>query len=73
LATLLADSRKQADRSLNAHRNLIIVRLACGSGLRVSEIGEVRAAAGYSNVAITSGYLQVAADERLGELFGNGR
>src|ERR1043165_1080500 len=42
LATVLADARKQAERSLNAQRNLIIVRLACCCGLRVSEIGALR-------------------------------
>ena len=38
LATVLVDGRAQADRSLNAQRNLIIVRLACCCGLRVSEM-----------------------------------
>jgi len=42
LATVLADTRAQAERSLNAQRNLVIVRLACCCGLRVSEIGELR-------------------------------
>jgi integrase len=42
LATVLADARKQAERSLNAQRNLIIVRLACCCGLRASEIGALR-------------------------------
>src|SRR5262249_12007157 len=42
LATVLADARKQAEQSLNAQRNLIIVRLACCCGLRVSEIGALR-------------------------------
>jgi integrase len=42
LATVLADARNQADRSLNAERNLIILRLACCCGLRVSEIGALR-------------------------------
>jgi integrase len=42
LSTVLADSRAQAERSLNAQRNLIIVRLACCCGLRVSEIGALR-------------------------------
>jgi integrase/recombinase XerD len=42
LAAVLADARKQAERSLNAQRNLVIVRLACCCGLRVSEIGALR-------------------------------
>jgi integrase len=42
LATVLADARAQAACSLNAQRNLIIVRLACCCGLRVSEIGALR-------------------------------
>lgn len=39
LATVLADAKAKAERSLNAQRNLAIVRLACCCGLRVSEIG----------------------------------
>src|SRR5262249_49245965 len=38
LATVLHDGHEQARRSANARRNLIIVRLACCCGLRVSEI-----------------------------------
>jgi integrase/recombinase XerD len=38
LATVLADATKHAHRFVNASRNLIIVRLACCCGLRVSEI-----------------------------------
>jgi integrase len=38
LAAVLADANRQAARSANARRNLIIVRLACCCGLRVSEI-----------------------------------
>src|SRR5262249_1224500 len=38
LATVLRDGHEQAQRSSNARRNLIIVRLACCCGLRVSEI-----------------------------------
>jgi integrase/recombinase XerD len=38
LATVLADVKRQARRLANAQRNLIIVRLACCCGLRVSEI-----------------------------------
>ena len=38
LATVLADVKKKAVRSANARRNLVIVRLACCCGLRVSEI-----------------------------------
>jgi hypothetical protein len=38
LATILADLAAKADRFANVHRNLIIVRLACCCGLRVSEI-----------------------------------
>src|SRR3954451_15250385 len=39
LATVLADPTRKARASANAQRNLIIVRLACCCGLRVSEIG----------------------------------
>jgi integrase len=38
LATVLADAMKYVHRFANARRNLIIVRLACCCGLRVSEI-----------------------------------
>jgi len=38
LAAVLRDGHEQAKRSANARRNLIIVRLACCCGLRVSEI-----------------------------------
>jgi integrase len=38
LATILADLAAKADRFANVRRNLIIVRLACCCGLRVSEI-----------------------------------
>ena len=38
LATVLADVKRTAPRSANARRNLIVVRLACCCGLRVSEI-----------------------------------
>jgi integrase len=38
LATVLADVKRNGQRSANARRNLIIVRLACCCGLRVSEI-----------------------------------
>jgi integrase len=38
LASVLAAARPHAERSANARRNLIIVRLACCCGLRVSEI-----------------------------------
>jgi integrase/recombinase XerD len=38
LATVLADSANKARRSANSWRNLIIVRLSCCCGLRVSEI-----------------------------------
>ena len=42
LATVLADARAQAERSVNAQRNLVIARLACCCGRRVSEIGAFR-------------------------------
>src|SRR5271167_4785548 len=42
LATVLADLIKKAQRSASAHRNLIIVRLACCCGLRVSEIANLQ-------------------------------
>src|SRR5712671_6651557 len=38
LATILADLAAKAERFANARRNLIVVRLACCCGLRVSEI-----------------------------------
>src|SRR5689334_14628329 len=38
LATVLADNATKAQKSRNSQRNLIIVRLACCCGLRVSEI-----------------------------------
>jgi integrase/recombinase XerD len=38
LACVLADAKRQAGRSANGPRNLVIVRLACCCGLRVSEI-----------------------------------
>jgi len=42
LATVLADARAQAERSLYSRGNLIIVRLECCRGRRVSEIGLLR-------------------------------
>jgi integrase len=39
LATVLADLKAKSDRQANFRRNLVIVRLACCCGLRVSEIG----------------------------------
>jgi integrase len=39
LATVLADLKQKAERQANVRRNLVIVRLACCCGLRVSEIG----------------------------------
>ena len=39
LATVLTDPARKVRPSANAQRNLIIVRLACCCGLRVSEIG----------------------------------
>jgi len=39
LATVLTDLKAKTPRLLNAQRNLVIVRLACCCGLRVSEIG----------------------------------
>jgi integrase/recombinase XerD len=38
LAMVLADSKRLSARSANTRRNLIVVRLACCCGLRVSEI-----------------------------------
>src|SRR3954447_11090264 len=38
LGRVLADGAERKKRSLNAWRNLVIVRLACCCGLRVSEI-----------------------------------
>src|SRR5262249_50123477 len=42
LATALADSKRRAAKSANGRRNLIIVRLACCCGLRVSEIASLQ-------------------------------
>ena len=42
LARVLADAKAQAGRSANGRRNLVIVRLACCCGLRVSEIAALQ-------------------------------
>jgi integrase len=42
LAAVLADLALRAARSANVHRNLVIVRLACCCGLRVSEIANLQ-------------------------------
>jgi integrase len=42
LATVIADAKRRARRSANAQRNLIIVRLACCCGLRVTEIAKLQ-------------------------------
>jgi integrase/recombinase XerD len=42
LAAVLADLAPRAARSANVHRNLVIVRLACCCGLRVSEIANLQ-------------------------------
>jgi integrase len=42
LATVLADLAPRAVRSANVHRNLVIVRLACCCGLRVSEMAALQ-------------------------------
>ncbi|MDZ4781656.1 MAG: site-specific integrase [Planctomycetia bacterium] len=42
LATVRADLERKAKRSLNTRLNLVIVRLACCCGLRVSEIASLR-------------------------------
>jgi integrase len=42
LARVFAGGKKQARRSANTWRNLVIVRLACCCGLRVSEIAALR-------------------------------
>src|SRR5258707_14820726 len=42
LAAVLADAQRKAESSLNARRNLIIVRLACCCGLRVAEIADLQ-------------------------------
>src|SRR5271167_4418738 len=42
LATVLADLGPRAARSANVQRNLVIVRLACCCGLRVSEIANLQ-------------------------------
>jgi integrase len=42
LATVLADLKAKAPQSINTQRNLVIFRLACCCGLRVSEIAQLR-------------------------------
>src|SRR5208283_2150976 len=42
LAAVLADLAHRTARSANVHRNLVIVRLACCCGLRVSEIANLQ-------------------------------
>jgi integrase len=42
LAAVLSDLTPRAQRSANAQRNLVIVRLACCCGLRVSEIAALQ-------------------------------
>lgn len=42
LAVVLTDAKEKAHCSANAERNLIVVRLACCCGLRVSEIAGLR-------------------------------
>ena len=42
LAAVLSDAQAKAGSSLNSRRNLIIVRLACCCGLRVSEIADLQ-------------------------------
>jgi integrase/recombinase XerD len=42
LAAVLANLAPRAARSANVHRNLVIVRLACCCGLRVSEIANLQ-------------------------------
>jgi integrase/recombinase XerD len=42
LACVLADAKRQAGRSANGRRNLVILRLACCCGLRVSEIAALQ-------------------------------
>src|SRR6516162_5264487 len=42
LAAVLADLTPRAQRSANTQRNLVIVRLACCCGLRVSEIAALQ-------------------------------
>jgi hypothetical protein len=42
LVAVLADLAPRAARSANVHRNLVIVRLACCCGLRVSEIANLQ-------------------------------
>jgi integrase len=42
LATVLADLAPRVAQSANVHRNLVIVRLACCCGLRVSEIANLQ-------------------------------
>jgi integrase/recombinase XerD len=42
LAAVLVDAKRHGGRSANARRNLVIVRLACCCGLRVSEIVALR-------------------------------
>jgi len=42
MALVLADLKARAERSANAHFNLILFRLAACCGLRVSEIAQLR-------------------------------
>jgi len=42
LAAVLADARHRAPRAASPRRNLVVVRLACCCGLRVSEIAGLR-------------------------------
>ena len=42
LTAVLDDINRQSERSLNARRNRVIVRLACCCGLRVSEIANLQ-------------------------------
>jgi hypothetical protein len=41
LAAVLADAKAKATKSANAWRNLVVFRLACCCGLRVSEIAQL--------------------------------
>ena len=44
LAAVLADAKAKSAKSANAWRNLIVFRLACCCGLRVSEISQLQMA-----------------------------
>jgi integrase/recombinase XerD len=63
LAAVLADLTHRARRSLNSRLNLVIVRLACCCGLRVSEIAGLRV----GDVRVANGWPHIRVPKRLGK------